>query len=292
MPFWPLTQLQGFWPYRPSMLQGRLVPVPLATALLIRPTQWRWSSAKRKNGPKWDPTENTGKTVKIYVVLLYLKLRVSKVLKMDAFFQSFLSFLGLLASWQVRTCYFQGWIYGFHKKFREVDLLWFTTSSWAQSKISYKPWECDFWNLQDSIVFANANPVTPKNIWRTPPIIAGVGFLALIWKRSGNWEARKSQIEIVSLSGFHQANLRHTHLGDPHVPSKYSRKHHRDYPPANGGKPLEARFELISWRSSGNPTLRSMLSICGWFYQLKKKNSAIFAYTIPLDPKNPWKTKV
>lgn len=135
---------------------------------------------------------------------------------MDALFQSFLSFLGLPASWQVRTCYFQGWIHGVHRKSREVDLLWFTNyyycSSWAQNKISYKPWECDFWNLQDSIVFANANPVTPKNIWRTPPIIAGVGFLALIWKRSGNWEARKSQIEIVSLSGFHQANLRHTHL--------------------------------------------------------------------------------
>lgn len=133
----------------------------------------------------------------------------------------------------------------------------------------------------------NCKPRHPEKYLKNPPYNSSSRIscadLETFWKLG----SKKSQIEIVSLSGFHQANLRHTHLGDPHVPSKYSRKHHRDYPPANGGKPLEARFELISWRSSGNPTLRSLLGICGWFYQLKKKNSATFAYTIPLDPKNP-----
>ena len=145
--------------------------------------------SKRKKRTKMGPKRKYRKNSED-IVLLYLKLRDSRN-ENGCFLPEFPN--SFLASWQVRTCYFQGWIHGFHKKFREVDLLRFTTSSWAQNKISYIPWEWDFWNLQDSILFATANSITPKSIWRTPRIIAAVGFLALIWKRSGNWEARKSQ---------------------------------------------------------------------------------------------------
>ena len=162
--------------------------------------------------------------------------------------------------------------------------------------------------------FANANPVTPKNIWRTPPIMAAVGFLALIWKRSGNWEARKSQIEIVSLSGFHQASLRHTHLGDPHVPSKYSRKHHRDYlsehwifpekvrcgNQADLSNMIHQQMAESRWKRGlssylgGVPAIQRFdlcLAFVAGFTNWKKKQRYVYIHHT-LGPQKPWKTKV
>lgn len=96
----------------------------------------------------------------------------------------------------------------------------YCTSSWAQKNISYKPPRFRFLQLQTP---------SPRKIFEEPPYNSSSRIscadLETFWKLG----SKKSQIEMVSLSGFHQPNLRHTHLGDLDVPSKYSRKHQRDY---------------------------------------------------------------